>query len=295
MSASFGAPDPGVALSTPPSLLPKPGPLHQVEFVIELVGPNSVPAAAADALLKPEWQAPLGQPRVWAMTPQDTMWQPLTPRTDGSYDSLVLCWPYLGAAGHLTSRSAITLAGAAERFASGIHRRALTLPPPNDVDAAVRSIKDVAERLDIGVSVSVEFEEPIAEEPIWRTAIELGLSLNGLGEFVWGDPAQVTLVPLAEPMQFTLGSVRSGRRHEGITVGFSAPQVVMPLESLRAAFHVADAYARKFRGLVFGDGGDPMTPSLRAEYERNLEAAVKAFAQVGLISGSAETVRLFGG
>jgi hypothetical protein len=295
VSATFGSPVPGVALSAAPALPQKPGPLHQVEFVVEIVGPKSVPATAAAALLTSEWQGALGFPRVWVMAPKDTVWQPLTTSVSGSYDSLVLTWPYMGAGGHLTSRSAITLAGTAERFATGVQRRALTLPPPNDVDHAVRAVREVVERLDIGVSISVEFAIPVAEEPLWRTAMELGLSLNGSGEFVWGDPPQVTLVPLQEPMQFTLGAVRAGRQHEGITAGFSTPQSVNPFVSLRAALHVADEYAKRFQGLIFGDGGEPITPKLRAEYEDNLNAAVAAFAQVGLVSGSAEALRLFGG
>ena len=294
MSEAFGSPAPGIALSAAPTLPQKPGPLHQVEFVVEIVGPKSVPASAAAALLRAEWQGPLGYPRVWVMAPQDTVWQPLTTSVTGSYDSLVLTWPYIGAEGHLTSRSAITLAGTAERFAAGVQRRALTMPPPNDVDQAVRAVRDVVERLDIGVGISVEFARAVAEEPLWRTAMELGLNLNGQGEFVWGDPAQVTVVPLNEPMQYTLGAVRAGRQHEGITAGFSTPQAVDPFLSLRAALHIADEYAKRFQGLVFGDGGEPLTPKVRAEYEQNLTAAVAAFTQVGLVSGSAEAVRLFG-
>jgi len=295
VSEPFGSPNPAIALPAAPTLAQKPGPLHQVEFVIEIVGPRSVPAGAVAALLRPEWQGPLGAPRVWVMAPQDTAWQPLTATVAGAYDSLVLTWPYIGPDGHLSSRSAATLADTAERFAASIQRRALAMPPPADVDGAASAVEEVAERLDIGVGVSVQFATTVAEEPIWRAAVELGLSLNGQGEFDWGDPAQATLVPLEEPMQFTLGAVQARRQHEGITVGFSAPQAVSPLASLRAALSVADEFARRFQGFVFGDGGDPMTPGLRVEYERNLNAALAAFEQVGLVPGSAEALRLFGG
>jgi len=295
VSAPFGTPNPSLALPAAPSVPQQPGPLHQVEFVVEVVGPASIPASAVAALLKPDWQAALGAPRIWVMAPKDTAWQPLTAAVDGSYDSLVMTWPYLSGEGHLTSRSAITLAGTAERFAAGVNRRALTIPPPNDVDAAVRAVREVAERLDIGVSVNVEFATPVPEEPIWRTAIELGLSLNGQGEFVWGDPAQATIVPLEEPQQYTLGGVRACREHHGLTIGFSAPLAVNPLVSLRAILHIAEQYAKRFSGTVFGDGGRPMDPKQRAEYERNLNAAVSAFTHVGLVSGGPEALRLFGG
>lgn len=295
MSNSFGKPTSTSVLPPAPSIAQKSGPLHQVEFVVEIVGPNSAPASAVAALLTPAWQGPLGSPRVWVMAPQDLAWRPLTTATDGSYDSIVLTWPYMNGDTHLTSRSAITLAGTAERFASGLQRRALTMPPPNDVDKAVRAVREVVDRLDIGVSVSVEFENAVPEEHLWRTAVDLGLSLNGSGEFVWGNPAQSTVVPLQMPLHFTLGGVKSGRAHEGITVGFCAPLSVSPSASLKASLYVADEYARRHGGFVFAEGGSLMTPQMRAEYDRNLQAAVAAFNQVGLVSGSAEAIRLFGG
>ena len=83
--------------------------------------------------------------------------------------------------------------------------------------------------------------------------------------------------------------------HIGTTCGFSAPQVADPLVSFRSALHVADEFAKRFQGAVFDEDGHPLTIALRAEYERNLNAAVAAFEQVGLVPGSAEALRLFGG
>jgi hypothetical protein len=253
-----------------------------------------MPANAVAALLKPDWFRALGEPRIWVMAPQDTVWQPLTAAIVGSYDSLALTWPLLGVQGNLSSRSALTLAGTAERFAGTVQRRALPMPPPVDIDNAVRGVAEIANRLDIGVGLGVMFVQPVIEEALWRTSVELGLSLNSIGEFVWGDPAQLTVLPLNDPTQFTLGGVRSCRAHEGLSIGFSAPQVAAPMASFHAAIKVANEFASRFRGLVIDDDGSQMSPTLQAQYERNIQFALQAFESAGLVAGSAEAMRLFG-
>ncbi len=194
----------------------------------------------------------------------------------------------------VNSVRAYTAVSTAERFAATLQRRALPMPPPVDVDAAARSIADIAANLDIGVGLGVIFSQQPVEEAIWRTAVELGLSLDSAGEFVWGDPPQLSVLPLNDPTQFTLGGVRSCRTHEGLSIGFSAPQVIAPLESLRAALKVADEFAGRFRGLVIDDDGNQMTPALRSQYESNIQLAIRAFDSAGLEPGSSEAMRLFG-
>jgi hypothetical protein len=272
----------------------KVGPLHQVEFVIEIVGPKSMPAKVVASLLQPDWFRALGEPRIWVMAPQDTAWQPLTAAIVGSYDSLALTWPLLGAEGNLSKRSVLTLAGTAERFAATVQRRSLTMPPPVDIDNAVRGVAEIASRLDIGVGIGVMFVQPIAEEIIWRTAIELGLSLNSVGEFVWGVPPQLTVIPLNDPTQFTLGGVKAGRTHEGLSLGFTAPLVASPMLSFQSTLKVANEFAGRFRGLVIDEDGNQMSASLQTQYENNIRFAIQAFESAGLVSGSAEATRLFG-
>src|SRR5579872_4267007 len=129
MSSPFGVPDPRIALPSPRLVAPKMGPLHAVEFVIEIVGPRTMSAAAAGVLAQPNWFQALGQPNIWVMAPMDTTWQPLAASVTGSYDSLALTWPILGSNGTLTADSAQRLADTAERFAVTVERRALPMPP----------------------------------------------------------------------------------------------------------------------------------------------------------------------
>ena len=96
-------PDPAIALAPIEVTIPlKSGPLHRVQFVIEFVGPRSVPALAAIHLLGSEWYSALGQPFIHAMRPADLHWHPLTNSTDGSYDSLALSWDLLSPKGQET-------------------------------------------------------------------------------------------------------------------------------------------------------------------------------------------------
>src|SRR5690349_1319330 len=102
-----------------PSIAPLvPAPARKVQFVVELVGPRTVPAAQAGELLHPNWRAALGQPELWAMRPADAAWQPLRALTQGSYDSIALAWDMVTPQGDLSAASAIHLAGVAEQFAN---------------------------------------------------------------------------------------------------------------------------------------------------------------------------------
>src|ERR1700679_3887816 len=99
-------PDPELALSEP-AVTPYPsGPAHRAQYVIELVGPRSVPASAAAQLWTQSWQNALGRPEIYCMSPADTSWQPMTDRKDGSYDSIALCWDMVSPLGRLNSQSA---------------------------------------------------------------------------------------------------------------------------------------------------------------------------------------------
>src|SRR6185312_8968382 len=130
-------PDPAVALPDPEIRInPKKGPLYKVQYVLEFVGPRSVPASMACSLLRPEWYAALGQPQVFSMQPADLSWGMLTAKTEGSYDSLALTWDLLSLAGTLSSASAQHLLTIAEQFGSAINRRVAALPVPAEVDQA---------------------------------------------------------------------------------------------------------------------------------------------------------------
>ena len=178
----FGAPlgpDPAIALR-PPSLLPaaKPGPLHKVQFVVELVGPRSVAAAAVANLLSPQWYEALGRPEAFAMAPADTQWRVLTASTAGSYDSVALAWDIVSPRGELSSTAPQHLLQVAEQFATQIQRRAMSLPVPGDVDRIRRQLMEYRDNLDVGFGMTVLTHAGIAERDVWLTCSRLGLDLG---------------------------------------------------------------------------------------------------------------------
>lgn len=292
-------PDPAVALPPAPRPVPaKPGPLHRVEFVIELVGPRSVPALAASRLLDPDWQGALGNPRVHAMRASDLQWQPLTGAKDGSYDSLALSWPFLGERGSLGEPAGATLMQTAERFAQPISRRAVAIPPPADIDVQVRDLQRLREILDVGVAlVYGPYSGQISERELWIACARLGLGFSPEGSFDWrSDPASpplVSVTPIGISEAFSLAGVQQGRTFEGATIGFSVPRCPDPRAALDAAFRIADVLAARLKGVVFDDEGRPASARIRGEMAQALEQGLGLFGQANLAPGSAEARTLF--
>jgi hypothetical protein len=302
VSSPFDVPlvaDPAVALPPLTIDLPvKTGPLYTVQFVVELVGPKSLPAAAAAGLLQPNWHAALGQPESWVMAPADTVWQPLTARTDGSYDSLALTWDFLSSRGHLSSTSATHLYSIAEQFGQAIERRAMPIPPPNDVSARVAALAEAQAALDIGFSIAVASTGGwIRERDIWIQAARLGLELAPDGVFSWRgkgwlEPV-VSVTPLGDAQGFNLGAVQRGDSHPGVGVGFSVPRSPAPVDALNACFHVAQTFAAGLGCVVLDEDGEILSPAAQAAYRQNIGEAEKVLEQAGLAPGSAEALRLF--
>ncbi len=304
MSSPFDVPlvaDPAVALPPLQINLPsKPGPLYTIQFVIELVGPRTLPAAAAAGLLQQDWHSALGEPEAWIMAPADEHWRPLPTAQSGSYDSLALTWDFVSSRGHLNNGSAAHLFSVAERFGQAVERRAMPIPPATDVDARVAALFEAQNALDIGFSLAIaNVDGWMLERDIWIQCTRLGLSLDGSGVFGWKgadwDEPIVSVTPLGEADGFSLGAVQRGEGHAGIGIGFSVARSPSPVDALDACFHVASHLASAFAGLILDEDGEPLNGSSQAAYRRNILEAVRALTQAGFAPGSQESLRLFSG
>lgn len=301
VTSVFGQPlarDPRVALPPPPaSTIERPGPQHKVQFVVELVGTRSCPASAVAALLSPQWNQALGHPQLFVMSPVDKEWQPLTNRTDGSYDSIALAWDLFADQGELSSQAAAHLFQVAESFATHIQRRAMPLPPPADVNKHVANLKQVQENLDIGVEILlVPRASEFTEREVWIALAELGFDLNTSGFFqiaaTNGLPF-LEVTPSGGASSFALSAVENGIRHPGLLIGFSVPLSPNPTYSLEMAFRTADHLCNRLNAAAFTDGDQLLGPRVRNELSSNLMAAVRTMAGTGIEPGSRAALGLF--
>lgn len=301
MNAPFDVPlvaDPSVAL--PPiriDVANRPGPLYTVQLVIELVGQRTVPATAAAGLLQPDWRSALGPPEVWTMAPADNEWKSLN-QTAQSYDSIALAWDFVSPKGRLNSGSAAHLFSVAERFAQAIERRAMPIPPPQDVDARVVALLEAQEALDIGFSLAVASASGwMAEKDIWVQCARLGLNLDSDGIFGWKpdnwEEPIVSVTPLGEAEGFNLGAVQRGEAHPGIGVGFNVPRCPAPEDALAGCLHIARTFAFAFGALILDEDGEALAPATEAAYRRNIVEAENSLKQAGLAPGTAEALKLF--
>ncbi|HJP82560.1 MAG TPA: hypothetical protein VJ835_03565 [Fimbriimonadaceae bacterium] len=297
----FGAPlgpKPGVSLLPLPRPKPEPtGPVHHVQFVVELVGPRSCPAATAAQLLGPQWYSALGEPQIFKMSPADQTWQVLTPATDGSYDSLALAWDLVSDRGRLSSSAASHLLHVAESFAAHIQRRAMAMPSPTDIDRTVAGLVYIQDGLDIGVELLVVPKgADFVEKEVWIALTELGFSLEPSGFFELGNPTRepfLTVTPSGGASQFSLSGVQGEVRHPGLLIGFSVPLSPEPEFSLTAAFRTADYLSQKLNAAIFTDADQILGSTARGQLNANLLAAVRSLASTGINPGSRAARKLF--
>lgn len=259
-------------------------PVRAAQFVVELVGPRTVPATQAMDLLRPDWRAALGQPELWAMRPADTAWSPLRAAQFGSYDSISLAWDYVTPVGEVSPASATHLAATAERFAAGIGRRAIPLTTPNDVPAEVRRLKAAQESLDAGLSVLIVAPRAVAVTEFGRELERLGLTPFGDGEWGWfgtGHPEPLfAATPFAAPMT------------DGLTLGFRLARCPDPNVAIEGLFRTADELART--GLAaFDEDRKPLTPATREALRQGARAATEALDSIGLRPGSWAALKAF--
>src|SRR4051812_41249846 len=183
LSEVFGdalQPDPAIALQ--PVQIPvrkRSGPMPRMQFVVEFVGPRSVSAGSAAALLSPQWYSALGDPQAFAMSAVDVEWQPLSATTAGSYDSLAIAWDLISDKGQLSTQSAQHLLATAEQFAAHIQRRAMPMPVPEDLPKAISQLKRVQDNFDAGVSLLVlANSQEVSEFELCVWCGKLGLTPN---------------------------------------------------------------------------------------------------------------------
>lgn len=298
----FGVPlafDPSVAL---PSLSiasnAKSGPLHKIQFVIEFVGPRTILAAGAAQLLNPQWFQALGQPAVWVMRPSDLSWQQLNSIMDGSLDSLALTWDMITPQGSLTSASSLQLLQFAERFGPTISRRAMPMPHPAEVNDRVRDLNEILASLDIGFSIAALASGSYTEKDLWIQCARLGLEFSPGGSFDWRIPGHpyplLSVTPIGTVDAFSLANVQANVRHEGVSIGFSVPRCVAPMQALEGCYQVAKEIVRMLRGAAVDEDGRPVSQKIKEEARSNLKQALTVFAQAGITAGSPEALQLFG-
>jgi hypothetical protein len=291
-------PDPAIALTPPdPVPVPKEGPLHRLQFVIEFVGPRSVPAAAARHLLVPNWYGALGQPQVFAMRAMDLAWHRMTATPDGSYDSIALAWDMVTGQGALTPDSAKNLLRTAEEFGPYISRRAMPMPVPAEVRQVVKNLQSIRDALDVGFTLSVGARRGgFAERDVWIECARLGLQFEN-GGFEYRAPKApaplFAVTPYGTTDAFSLGAVQAGAVHPGVTIGFSLPLSPAPTQGLEGALRAADHLAAKLDGVVLDESDQPLTDRTRQKLRAELRNALSLFSRAGITTGSAEAVRLF--
>jgi hypothetical protein len=300
--SAFGEPlakDASIAL--PDTAFPvrsTPGPVRKQQFVIELVGPRTVPAPAVASLLEPHWQSPLGNPQIFVMAGADQHWRVLeSGDPSAAYDSIALAWDILSPRGHLSQASAQQLWSVSESLAQQLQRRAIAMPMPDEIDGYIRALTELRESLDVGVNLSVVSSGfPMAEKEIWKACAALGMHLSPTGLFQWlpsGSHLPLFEVAPLESNCFSLGQVLSGTCHSGITIGFRVPCCPNPAAALGECFKVADVLAARCGGTALDEDDAPLTPQARTNALASLSKAVDALSRAGLIPGSTEALKLF--
>lgn len=291
--------DPSIALPEVDATVPfKSGPLHKVQFVVEFVGPRSIPAPAAVHLLGPEWYQALGHPAIFCMRASDLHWQILTKSTDGSYDSLAISWDLMHDQGFMSTSSAAHLFQTAERFAPFIQRRALALPVPNDVPLVIQNLMIIQEELDIGFALIVEAPaKGFRESDIWILCTRLGLKFGSLGAFEWLAPSVsrclLEITPIGDSTAFSLANVQAKVTHEGLTIGFRLAWCPAPAQALQASFYIGRMLVRELGGRLTDQDQRTITPKIEEEYRSQLKTALTLFAKAGIVTGSTEALKLF--
>lgn len=291
--------DPTIALpahiSAPKS---KAGPLHRVEFTIEFVGPRSLPGYAAARLLDYDWYGALGEPKAWGMRPQDHEWARLSGTKDGSYDSLAISWPMIGPKGDLSADAARSLWRIADEFGQAIDRKAVPIPPINDIPSLVKDLRKIIDTLDIGVSLTyVPARGTVMEKDLWVQCVALGLQFAPDGSFQWRTPQSesplFSITPIGSLEQFSLRSVQAGLAHEGATIGFSVPRCPNPARAIEGALKTGRVLCERLGGRIVDDAGRFMDAKVAQSLIDETTHALKLFQEVKLAPGSVEAIALF--
>lgn len=301
----FGSPlqrDPAIAMpaiSLP--ALPPAGPVRRLQFVVELVGPRTVPSQSVKTLLENQWTATLGNPEIWVMAGSDRNWRSLDASDpSGAYDSVALAWDMLGPSGSsLSGQTAQHLWDVTENLAGQLQRRALAMPVPADIDASVKTLQEMQDSLNVGVNLSVIGSYgPMMEKEIWRVCAALGLEFGPAGTFLWRAANTPTpmleVAPAGDVTTFSLGQVHLNASHPAVSIGFTIPCSADPKASLEGCFHVGDTIAQRLHGVLLDEDDNKLTDQGKEQMRLQLGQAVIALNGNGLTAGSPEALKLFG-
>lgn len=291
------SPDPSRALRpiSMPTWEPESGPYHKVQYVIELVGPNLIPAIQAKSLLEQRTRGSLGHPEIYVMVPGEKHWKTLWTGDDAmTYDSIAFAWDLVAKRGTLSSANAKELWSRCDKLGAQWTRRAIPMPPPDEVDAAAQRLKSIRDSLDVGVDVSVQKEYgPMETMRAVEEAYALGFRFGASGLLEWksqGWPEPLLWVyPIADDSALSV----DGGGIEGLAIGYSLPCSPSPLDVLERLFESADAIARATGSSAFDPDGYPLTESARAAMRKSVQLGAKTLTDLGLRPGSAEALRLF--
>jgi hypothetical protein len=275
-----------------PQWAPETGPYPKVQYIVELVGPNLIPGDAARKLVAGAMKSALGGPETYVMAPGEKRWRPLwTGDTAPAYDSLAFAWDLVSERGKLTSQSAKELWSRAERAAKQIQRRAIPMPPHDEVSRFAEQLREIQETLDIGVDITIRpatssFELEHALVEFYSLGYRFGASeLLEWRQPGWPEPL-LWVLPLASDSEF------SGEGVLGLNVGFSYPCSPSPEEVFDRLIETA-SIATRCESDAYDADGQLLTDERIAEARANLKQAAAAFASAGIEPGSAEALRLF--
>lgn len=278
-----------------PPFEPTVGPYLKVQYVIELVGKEPIPAEAAKELLAPGAQASLGEPEVFVMSPLDRRWKVLWPgEQDTAFDSLALAWDLVSSRGRISEASAQELWNRCAQVASRLNRKGVPLSMPEDAASRAAALEEFRDAMDVGVDIAVMSAAGLSTVVVVKTAYALGYRLGAsqLLEYRqtgWPE-ALLAVYPLGNATEF------DPRRHamlEGVGVGYQVAANPDPEGALRAALQTAKELAEACSAAAFLDDGAPLTPASEEMLFRNLSIALDAFDQAGIQPGSPEALRLF--
>ncbi len=292
--------DPSVALQTP-VLNPQSaaGPSHRLQFIVEFVGPRTTPASLANALFDPKWYAALGKPERWTMSAADNQWQPMVQTMSGSYDSIAISWDLLSPKGEITAEAAAHLFSAAEKLSTHFNRRAIPLPHPKDVSAAVAELKSIRDNFDAGFSVVVlPRRGPVAESKLWILCSRLGLTFGSRsGTFDWIVPGTDQLLfsvsPLGGDESFSLGNVTGQIERDGLLLGFNIPTSPAPEAAMEGLLKAALYFGSELDAEIFDDQDRRLTDQVQRESKQALTQVIAAMKKAGIAPGSKEALKLF--
>ncbi|MER3413649.1 MAG: hypothetical protein C4341_05320 [Armatimonadota bacterium] len=278
-----------------PPFEPSVGPYLTVQYVIELVGRDPIPSAAAKELLSPPAQRSLGQPEVFVMSPLDRRWKVLWQGEEAAaFDSLALAWDLVTPGGKISEASAKTLWERSEQVAFRLNRKAVPMPAPEDAARRAAALEEFRDAMDVGVDLAIIKAGGLSTDVVVKTAYALGYRLGAsqLLEYRqsgWPE-ALLAVFPLGNATAF---DPSCHEKLEGVGVGYQVAASPDPEGALRAALHTAKELARACSATVFLEEGEPLTPAGEQMLFQNLSAALDTFEQAGIEPGSPEALRLF--